>query len=451
MAGTTDSSKKNWVTPSPLGEELDDLRADVEAALEALLDVSAIEDQFSDSEIPIIGPNPWKWSRLADEHLHLLTAGRDLVKRWLESGSRIIRLCAPEFLQDFEEGATALRRVTDRSRQGEGPPSSELPDVLADVRQALADQREALRHAGVSATAPRELLLVPDTSALYANPALEEWASTQPATLVLVPQVIRELDKHKTHHPAEEVRKKAVSLIKRFENIGARGDTFDGVKLAGKLSFRELPADTDREALQTGLVIENDDDLLLGSALELKWATPSAAVVLVTADRNMRNKARMMRLTVDEPPRPSAPQAAPARPKQGRRPEVAIGHAGGQISTTPLTELKDGEKSRLTRVDPRYPIENKGATGIWNVTTGVRTHDGREHAFEAYKAQLIGAGETSWVENVGSIPLDFLEGTHQSAAFDAYIFWARFTDADGVDWEAAYDAGTRTMTYKQRS
>ncbi len=125
---------------------------------------------------------------------------------------------------------------------------------------------------------------MPDTSALYANPALEEWDDGSPATLVIVPQVIRELDKHKAHHPAEDVRRKAVSLIKRLENIGQRGDTFRGVKLAGKLTLREVATDAGRD---------------------------------------------------DMPP----------------------------LSTTPLTDLKEGEKSRLIRVEPRYPIENKGSPG----------------------------------------------------------------------------------------
>lgn len=51
-------------------------------------------------------------------------------------------------------------------------------------------------------------------------------------------------------------------------------------------------------------------------------------------------------------------------------PYVVIGHPGGAQSMTPLTELAEGEKSRLTRVEPRYLIENKDpAVGIRDVTT----------------------------------------------------------------------------------
>jgi YD repeat-containing protein len=450
VAKTTSPAKKKWDHPEPLGAELRTLGEEVDAALEGLLAVSEIEDTHKDRELMIIGGNPWKWSRLEDEHLPLLARARDVVARWLDAGHRVLRFCAPEFSDDFVSTALVLEDVIDRSRKGGGPPSSDTAKVLAEIRKALDDQREMLRHAGVSREEEAaELLLIPDTSALYANPSLEEWATDEAATLVLVPQVIRELDKHKVHHPSEDVRKKADSLIRRFDELGRRGDTFEGVKLAGKLKFREVAYDADASELVVGLRMENDDDRLLASALELKWRNPSAAVLLVTPDRNLRNKARITRLATDSPPKPVLPIASPATRQRLRVPEVSIGHAGGQVSTTPLHELKEGEHSRLVRVEPRYPIENKGQTGVWNVTTGVRTRDGREHEFVSYKAQLIGAGEISWVENVGSIPIDFLEGTHESAAFDAFLYWVRFTDADGIAWEVVYDAEIRTTSHRR--
>src|SRR5262249_4002166 len=185
------------------------------------------------------------------------------------------------------------------------PPSRHRDIALAAVREALAKQREMLRHAGFGTNQSEELLLVPDTSALYRNPALEEWATDQRATLVLVPQVVRELDRHKVDHPNPDVRKKAESVIRRFEELANRGDTFAGVKLAGKLSFREVALDPDPNSI--GLHRENDDDRLLASALDLKWGTPAGRVLLVTADKNMRNKARFLDLATDAPPKPSRP------------------------------------------------------------------------------------------------------------------------------------------------
>jgi hypothetical protein len=102
-------------------------------------------------------------------------------------------------------------------------------------------------------------------------------------------------------------------------------------------------------------------------------------------------------------------------------------------------------------VKPRYLIENKAPMGINDVTTGVRTRDGRTHRFDAYRAQLIGAGETSVVENVGSIPPDFLDGVHESAAFDAFLFWAEFTDRDRVRWELVYDPANQQTSWRDLS
>jgi hypothetical protein len=40
-------------------------------------------------------------------------------------------------------------------------------------------------------------------------------------------------------------------------------------------------------------------------------------------------------------------------------PDVVLGHPGGEQSMTPLHELTGDESRRLTRVAPRYLIENK--------------------------------------------------------------------------------------------
>jgi hypothetical protein len=125
-------------------------------------------------------------------------------------------------------------------------------------------------------------------------------------------------------------------------------------------------------------------------------------------------------------------------------PDVVLGQPGGSLSFDTSSEPR-----RLAAVEPRYLIENKEATeGIRDVVTGVRTRDGREHGFDAFRAGLIAAKETAIVENVGSIPHDFLEGVHESAAFSAFLYWARFTRAE-TRWEVVYDPETRENTYAQ--
>ncbi len=82
------------------------------------------------------------------------------------------------------------------------------------------------------------------------------------------------------------------------------------------------------------------------------------------------------------------------------------------------------------------------------MTTGVRNKTGEELQFSAYQAQLVGAGETSWVENVGSIP-ERLADIHESVGADGFSYWARFTDTDGKLWEVEYNAETRTTEWRK--
>ena len=81
----------------------------------------------------------------------------------------------------------------------------------------------------------------------------------------------------------------------------------------------------------------------------------------------------------------------------------------------------------------------------------MRTRDGRTHQLEGYRAQLLGAGESSVVDNVGTIPTDFLDGVHESAAFDAFLFWAQFSDRDRVRWEVVYDPASRETRWRELS
>lgn len=125
-------------------------------------------------------------------------------------------------------------------------------------------------------------------------------------------------------------------------------------------------------------------------------------------------------------------------------PMVVLGHPGGHIS---LTHPPAEQHRHVSVAQPRYLIENKDpAVGVRNVTTGVRTRDGLTHTFAAFKAGLIAPSSSAVVENVGSIPPNFLEGVHESAVFASFLYWARF-DRDGTRWEVVYDPSDRSDSY----
>jgi hypothetical protein len=127
-------------------------------------------------------------------------------------------------------------------------------------------------------------------------------------------------------------------------------------------------------------------------------------------------------------------------------PLVVLGHPGGHISL----HQPDGQEHReLATVRPHYLIENKEPEiGIRDVTTGVRTRQGRSFTFTDFYTGLIGPRETAPVDNVGSIPPEFLRGVHESKAFDAILWWARFTH-NSRRTEVVYDPETRRNSYSQ--
>jgi hypothetical protein len=89
---------------------------------------------------------------------------------------------------------------------------------------------------------------------------------------------------------------KAEAVIGRLKEYGRRGDTFDGVRLAGEVWVREVAIDADMSETVRWLRAGHADDELLASALELRWCDLRADLQVVTRDRNMQNKARLARM-----------------------------------------------------------------------------------------------------------------------------------------------------------
>ena len=135
---------------------------------------------------------------------------------------------------------------------------------------------------------------MPDTNALIHKPELESWQLGPGRwTLVFLPQVVRELDQKKMD---SRIGAKAEAVIGRLKEYGRRGDTFDGVRLAGEVWVREVAIDADMSETVRWLRAGHADDELLASALELRWCDLRADLQVVTRDRNMQNKARLARM-----------------------------------------------------------------------------------------------------------------------------------------------------------
>lgn len=151
-------------------------------------------------------------------------------------------------------------------------------------------------------------LVIPDTNALYANVALEDWnfPDLPSFILCLVPTVLGEIDEHHHHHPNESVRKKAATLRAKIKEYGRRGDIMKGVPIIkNKIEFLAFPTSAAFDLARPGtLDPSRDDDQIISSMLDLVRKFPGDNVQMVTSDVLMQVKLKAMGLPYLEPPVP---------------------------------------------------------------------------------------------------------------------------------------------------
>lgn len=279
-------------------DEVHSLRGDLSSIFEKIITQSTICDRHPESGgLVVLSPNPWSWGPLAPSGQKLVGDARKLLDLWLRRAELAIGATAPDLITEFHIESEVLRTVVDRSKYSKGPVAPTITETLISIRRAL-DAQEAVIESLPSAQGPLENIIIPDTNALLFNPEIEKWElENPPYTIVLVPQIIRELDKHKLDR-SKPLGQKAMKLVSKLKEYGRRGDTFKGVHLVGRIIYREVAIEPDMGKTLPWLRSGHGDDEILASSLELKWDNLNATVTLVTGDRNLLNKARLARVNV---------------------------------------------------------------------------------------------------------------------------------------------------------
>lgn len=280
-----------------LRERLDQL----EVRFQAVLDRSAIHNidpNRPGSGLVFIGAPKWGWVKdesLVADRTHLL---RD-VNDWFDLFVLLHRSPLPETGKRIDRCTDQLRVWLDRSSD------STVPSTVAKASEIAAGLFEELGSLiDLATTGPSELLAVPDTNVLLKHPAVESYGGalgSDDYTVVLIPTVLGELDDLKDRGRTPEVREAAAKAVKRIKGYRDRGNLQDGAKVAGNVSLR-----AEHREVRCGDVLDwldpsVPDDRILAAALDLQGRHSACALVLVTGDINMQNKAAAVAMAFVEP------------------------------------------------------------------------------------------------------------------------------------------------------
>ncbi|MBN8869945.1 MAG: hypothetical protein J0H66_08715 [Solirubrobacterales bacterium] len=284
----------------PSGLEFgDQLVAELGTALHAVLDHSGV--RFDDinartSSVFVVGWNKQQWTQLPGEAAPYVGQARKALTR-LREFSACASQDAPDRLSELSELEDAFERLIEQpgGTYPGGAPHSTIEKIRERLDQQLAEYPAIVRRLPCAHGLDQRLLVV-DTSALLDRPNLQDWTLDDQAwVVVFVPQVLSELDERKRD---PHTRDAAQKVIRQLEEFDRRGETTVGVPLAGKLTVREVAITPNMSQTLPWLHADTPDDLIIASALELRWEDLTSSIAIAASDRNVRNKARLAGLGV---------------------------------------------------------------------------------------------------------------------------------------------------------
>lgn len=258
------------------------------------------DDRFSSVVVIRLGSHTW--GELPIEGERLASKLREEYDRLVEVLRVLLRSQDRRTLQELEQSRKRLRQWIDQSGDHSFKNGQEAADAFVkelDEQLGLLEKLYDWRE--------REYIYVPDTNALIFHPKIEDWSFDESPrfTLVLMPTVLAELDKHKVNDRNQAVRDKAKQLVRQLMEYRRRGSLASGVVIRkDKITLRTLAVEPDFESTLSWLDRANNDDRILAGFIEVLRQHPRCPVFLVTSDINLTNKADYAGLPCVTPPEP---------------------------------------------------------------------------------------------------------------------------------------------------
>ena len=238
----------------------------------------------------VITMTPYYFNKLTLDQTRLQSKLLDTCRHFFELISALTKRQPEQVKRSLMKHERTVRAVIGTNRVS----YRTSDEAVNGVRTAVARTLDEL--ANLYDPTEGEVMLLPDTNALIASPALQDWRFRvfPKFNILLVPTVLSELDAHSYGHRNEDVRRKARKVIRQVKEYRRRGSLADGVDLvAGSTRLFATAVEPRVSDALPWLDATSMDDRILASLVEAVRTHPRSVVALVTGDINLQNKGRL--------------------------------------------------------------------------------------------------------------------------------------------------------------
>lgn len=277
----------------------------LEQRLLELLDASQIEyvnPNSPNSGVVFLDAADWGWAGSDPHQTRLRLELRGSYSEWFTSFQSLVPNAPVDLQREIDEADGLIRRWLER----DGTFDRSVPQSIEAAKDRL--RKEVARLVAVvnvvGGNGAGSVIVIPDTNALIDWPEVEQYdevLGTDEYRVCLLPTVTGELDALKSTAP-RDLRDRVRKVSRRLAEYRRRGSLLRGVPLNGRRQLFAIGREPNREHAPDWLDLSVADDRIIAATLALQGQEPSSAVVLVTSDLGLQQKAELARLPTLEPP-----------------------------------------------------------------------------------------------------------------------------------------------------
>ena len=245
----------------------------------------------------------YPWKNLDINGINLQNIIRSKFQQVAEILQLIVSRLSPAHIERFEELKGSIESQFEQRNKHSRTCYATISKSVESVQVAFAGIRAILAQTPTqNKNLEGQIIAVTDTCSLLQQHELHAWKfeNIKHCTLVIVPQVIAELDRHKDGGK-EQLAKKAASLILQLKEFRSRGALSGGVKINNTVWIKITTSEDLDMPISTWLKPDNADDKILISALQLACLNFRSDVRVITRDTNVSNKLHLLGIGELEP------------------------------------------------------------------------------------------------------------------------------------------------------